>query len=95
MTAAPLKKNATTRQLNESQLDRKSQPRYSLGRIVNISSLSEQTGNFGQTNYSAAKAGVHGFTMALAREVLSRHGLAAHVTGVGIEVDETPVREAM
>ena len=39
------------------------------GRIINVSSVSGQTGNFGQTNYSAAKAGVHGFTMALAREV--------------------------
>ncbi|MGH8111226.1 MAG: acetoacetyl-CoA reductase [Rhodanobacteraceae bacterium] len=39
------------------------------GRIVNISSVNGQTGQFGQTNYSAAKAGMHGFTMALAREV--------------------------
>ncbi len=38
------------------------------GRIVNISSVSGHQGNFGQTNYSAAKAGVHGFSMALARE---------------------------
>ncbi|TAL72484.1 MAG: acetoacetyl-CoA reductase [Rhodanobacter sp.] len=38
------------------------------GRIVNISSVNGQTGQFGQTNYSAAKAAVHGFTMALARE---------------------------
>ena len=35
------------------------------GRIVNISSVNGQTGQFGQTNYSAAKAGMHGFTMAL------------------------------
>ncbi|MEM7209438.1 MAG: acetoacetyl-CoA reductase [Pseudomonadota bacterium] len=42
------------------------------GRIVNISSLSGQTGNFGQTNYAAAKAGVHGFTMSLSREVASK-----------------------
>src|SRR6185312_1127889 len=33
------------------------------GRIVNISSVNGQTGQFGQTNYSAAKAGMHGFTM--------------------------------
>jgi acetoacetyl-CoA reductase len=38
------------------------------GRIVNISSINGQRGQFGQTNYSAAKAGMHGFTMALAQE---------------------------
>ncbi len=42
------------------------------GRVVNISSVNGQKGQFGQTNYSAAKAGVHGFTMALAQEVASR-----------------------
>jgi acetoacetyl-CoA reductase len=41
----------------------------SYGRIVNISSVNGQKGQFGQTKYSAAKAGVHGFTMALAQEV--------------------------
>src|SRR4029077_7084328 len=35
------------------------------GRIVNISSVNGQRGQFGQTNYSTAKAGIHGFTMAL------------------------------
>lgn len=40
----------------------------SFGRIVNISSINGQVGQFGQTNYSAAKAGVLGFTKALARE---------------------------
>ena len=38
------------------------------GRVVNISSVNGQRGQFGQTNYSAAKAGMHGFTMALAQE---------------------------
>ncbi len=38
------------------------------GRIINISSINGQLGQFGQTNYSAAKAGVFGFTKALARE---------------------------
>ncbi len=42
------------------------------GRIVNVSSVNGQTGQFGQANYSAAKAGLHGFTMALAREVASK-----------------------
>jgi acetoacetyl-CoA reductase len=42
------------------------------GRIVNISSVSGQTGNFGQTNYAAAKAGLHGLTMSLAREVAAK-----------------------
>ncbi|MEN9849151.1 MAG: hypothetical protein RL368_1891 [Pseudomonadota bacterium] len=41
----------------------------SYGRIINISSVNGQKGQLGQTNYSAAKAGMHGFTMALAQEV--------------------------
>lgn len=39
------------------------------GRIINVSSVNGQKGAFGQTNYSAAKAGMHGFTKALALEV--------------------------
>ncbi|WP_371325463.1 3-ketoacyl-ACP reductase [Dechloromonas sp. ZY10] len=42
------------------------------GRIVNISSVNGQKGQFGQTNYSTAKAGMHGFSMALAQEVASK-----------------------
>ena len=42
------------------------------GRIVNISSVNGQKGQFGQTNYSTAKAGIHGFTMALAQELASK-----------------------
>jgi len=38
------------------------------GRIINISSVNGQRGQFGQTNYSAAKAGMHGFTKSLAME---------------------------
>ena len=42
------------------------------GRIVNIASVNGVKGQFGQTNYSSAKAGMHGFTMALAQEVASK-----------------------
>lgn len=42
------------------------------GRIINISSVNGQKGQFGQANYSTAKAGLHGFTMALAQEVASK-----------------------
>ena len=51
-----------TRPVWEGMLDR------GFGRIVNISSVNGQRGQFGQVNYSAAKAGMHGFTMALAHE---------------------------
>lgn len=46
--------------------------RKRFGRIINITSVSGIAGNAGQTNYSASKAGVIGFTRALAREVASR-----------------------
>lgn len=42
------------------------------GRVINISSVNGQKGQFGQTNYSTAKAGLHGFTMALAQEVATK-----------------------
>ncbi|MBF0161765.1 MAG: beta-ketoacyl-ACP reductase [Magnetococcales bacterium] len=42
------------------------------GRIVNISSINGRKGQFGQANYSAAKAGMHGFTMAIAQEGVSK-----------------------
>ena len=42
------------------------------GRVVNVSSVNGQKGAFGQTNYSAAKAGMHGFTKALALEVAKK-----------------------
>jgi acetoacetyl-CoA reductase len=52
------------------------------GRIVNISSINGQTGQFGQTNYAASKAGMHGFTMALAREV-ARKGVTVNSISPG------------
>ena len=42
------------------------------GRVIQISSVNGQKGQAGQTNYSAAKAGMHGFTMALAQELAGR-----------------------
>ncbi|MBL8045964.1 MAG: 3-oxoacyl-[acyl-carrier-protein] reductase [Anaerolineales bacterium] len=47
--------------------------RKRVGRIINITSVSGIAGNAGQTNYSASKAGVIGFTRALAREVAARN----------------------
>lgn len=55
-----------TKQVIDGMLDK------GWGRIVNISSVNGQKGQFGQTNYSTAKAGIHGFTMALAQEVAAK-----------------------
>ena len=52
------------------------------GRIINISSINGQKGQFGQANYSAAKAGVHGFTMAVAQEV-ARKGVTVNTIAPG------------
>lgn len=52
------------------------------GRIVNISSINGQKGQAGQANYSAAKAGVHGFTMALAQEGV-RKGVTVNTVSPG------------
>ena len=52
------------------------------GRIINISSINGQKGAFGQTNYSAAKAGMHGFTKALAQEV-ARKGVTVNTISPG------------
>ena len=51
-----------TRPVWEDMLER------GFGRVINISSVNGQRGQFGQANYSTAKAGMHGFTMALAQE---------------------------
>ncbi|CAE6871847.1 3-ketoacyl-ACP reductase [Paraburkholderia domus] len=56
-----------TKQVIDGMIDR------GWGRIVNISSVNGQKGQFGQTNYSTAKAGLHGFTMALALEVATKN----------------------
>ena len=55
-----------TKQVIDGMLDK------GWGRIINISSVNGEKGQFGQTNYSAAKAGMHGFSMALAQEVASK-----------------------
>jgi 3-oxoacyl-[acyl-carrier protein] reductase len=55
-------------------------PRW--GRIINITSVFGQTGQAGQANYSASKAGLIGFTMAMAREVASR-GITVNAVAPG------------
>jgi len=52
------------------------------GRIINISSVNGQKGQFGQTNYSTAKAGIHGFTMSLAQEVATK-GITVNTVSPG------------
>jgi acetoacetyl-CoA reductase len=65
-----------TRQIIEGMRNR------GFGRIINISSINGQKGQFGQANYSAAKAGMHGFTMALAREG-ARRGVTVNTVSPG------------
>ena len=68
------------------------------GRIINISSINGQKGQMGQTNYSAAKAGMHGFTKALAQET-ARKGITVNTISPGyiatdmiMKIDE-PIRD--
>jgi len=65
-----------TKQVCDGMVDR------SWGRIINISSVNGQKGAFGQTNYSAAKAGMHGFTKALALEI-ARKGVTVNTISPG------------
>lgn len=57
------------------------------GRIINISSINGQKGQFGQTNYSAAKAGMHGFTKALALELAGK-GITVNTISPGYVATE-------
>lgn len=59
------------------------------GRIINITSVVGQMGNAGQTNYAASKAGVEGFTRALAREIGSRNVTVNCVAPGFVETDMT------
>jgi acetoacetyl-CoA reductase len=65
-----------TKQVMDGMMDRK------WGRVVNVSSVNGQKGAFGQTNYSAAKAGMHGFTKALALEV-AKQGVTVNTISPG------------
>jgi acetoacetyl-CoA reductase len=65
-----------TRQVVEGMADR------GWGRIINVSSVNALKGQFGQTNYSAAKAGMHGFSKALAQEVV-RKGVTVNTISPG------------
>jgi 3-oxoacyl-[acyl-carrier protein] reductase len=62
------------------------------GRVINITSVFGQTGQAGQANYSASKAGLIGFTMAMAREVASRN---ITVNAVAPGYIETAMTEAL
>lgn len=61
------------------------------GRIINVSSVVGVSGNAGQTNYSASKAGIIGFTKSLAKEVASRNILVNAVAPGFIETNMTDV----
>jgi acetoacetyl-CoA reductase len=65
-----------TRQVVDGMIER------NFGRIINISSVNGQRGQFGQTNYSAAKAGMHGFTKSLAMEV-AKYGITVNTISPG------------
>ena len=67
----------------------KGMPKARFGRIINISSVVGSSGNAGQTNYAATKAGIEGFTRSLAKEIGSR-GITVNAVAPGfIETDMT------
>ena len=72
-----------------SQAVIKAMMRQRYGRIVNVTSVVGVTGNAGQCNYSAAKAGIIGFTRSLAREIISRHITVNAVAPGFIETEMT------
>ena len=61
------------------------------GRIINVSSVVGISGNAGQTNYSASKAGIIGFTKSLAKEVASRNILVNAIAPGFIQTDMTNI----
>lgn len=65
-----------TRQFINTMIERK------YGRIINISSVNGEKGQFGQTNYSSAKSGVYGFTKSLALEV-AKYGITVNTISPG------------
>ena len=75
-----------TRQVINGMLER------GFGRIINIASVNGQRGQFGQANYAAAKAGLHGFTMSIALET-ARKGITVNTVSPGYI--STPMTEAM
>ena len=64
------------------------------GRVVNISSVNGQKGQFGQSNYATAKAGIHGFTMSLAQETAAK-GVTVNTVSPGYIATDmvTAIRE--
>jgi 3-oxoacyl-[acyl-carrier protein] reductase len=72
-----------------SQAVIKAMMRQRCGRIVNVTSVVGVIGNAGQCNYSAAKAGIIGFTRSLAREIISRNITVNAVAPGFIETDMT------
>jgi acetoacetyl-CoA reductase len=65
-----------TKQVMDGMIERR------WGRIMNVASVNGQKGAFGQTNYSAAKAGMHGFTKAMALEV-AKYGVTVNTISPG------------
>ena len=75
-----------TKQVWEDMLER------GFGRVINISSVNGQRGQFGQANYASAKAGLHGFTMTLAQEGAAK-GVTVNTISPGYV--ETAMTQAM